>query len=64
MIIEETYNFLRSRYQNQFEGLLISEVRIGIYLTAVSLSDGSIGTAATLTDDRPFCAKEIGRAHV
>lgn len=57
MIIEETYNLLKSRYQNQFEGLLISEVRIGIYLTAVSLSDGSIGTSATLTDDQPFCAK-------
>jgi uncharacterized protein (DUF4213/DUF364 family) len=57
MIIEETYNLLKSRYQNQFEGLLISEARIGIYLTAVGLSDGSIGTSATLSGDQPFCAK-------
>ena len=57
MIIEQTYNLLISRYKNQFEELTISDVRIGIYLTAVRLSDNSIGTSATLTDDQPFCAK-------
>lgn len=57
MIIEQTYNLLKSRYKNQLETLSISDVRIGLYLTAVKLSDGSSGASATLTDDKPFCAK-------
>ena len=57
MIIEQTYNLLKSRYKSSIEKLTISDVRIGIYLTAVRLSDNSIGISATLTDDQPFCAK-------
>jgi len=57
MIIEQTYNLLKSKYRNEFAGLIISEVKIGLYLTAVRLSDNSIGTSATLVDDNPFCAK-------
>ncbi len=56
-IIEQTYNLLKSRYRSKFEELIISDVRIGLYLTAVRLSDDSIGTSATLVDDHPFCAK-------
>jgi uncharacterized protein (DUF4213/DUF364 family) len=57
MIIEQTYNLLKSRYRSKFEELIISDVKIGLYLTAVRLSDNSIGTSATLADDKPFCAK-------
>ena len=57
MIIEQTYNFLKSIYRSKFEELIISDVKIGLYLTAVRLSDNSIGTSATLADDKPFCAK-------
>lgn len=57
MILEQTYDLLKSRYKNRFENLVVSDIRIGIYLTAVRLSDGSIGTAATLTGDHPFCKK-------
>jgi uncharacterized protein len=57
MIIEQTINLLKKRYKNQFEKLTISDVRIGVYLTAVRLSDNSTGVAATLTDDHPFCTK-------
>ncbi len=57
MIIEETYSLLKSKYWSKFEKLIISDVRIGFYLTAVRLSDGSIGTSATITDSLPFCAK-------
>jgi len=57
MIIEQTYFLLKSRYLNHFEGLTISEVRIGTYLTAVRLSDASIGLSATLKDGQPFCEK-------
>jgi uncharacterized protein (DUF4213/DUF364 family) len=57
MIIEQTYSLLKNIYGNKLEDLIISDVRIGLYLTAVRLSDNSIGTSATLTDDHPFCAK-------
>lgn len=57
MLIEQTYNLLKSRYGSEFENLIISDARIGLYLTAVQLSDNSIGTSATLTDDLPPCAK-------
>lgn len=39
------------------EGLTITDVRVGQFLTAVRLSDGSIGTASSLEDDHPFCSK-------
>jgi uncharacterized protein (DUF4213/DUF364 family) len=57
MIIEQTYNLLKTRYKKQIEKLIIADVRIGIYLTAVRLSDNSTGTSATLAYDQPFCAK-------
>jgi len=57
MIVEQTYNLLISRYKERFADLTISDVRIGIYLTAVRLSDSSIGTSATLPDNQPFCSK-------
>jgi uncharacterized protein len=57
MIIEQTYNLLMSRYKDQFRDLTISDVRIGTYLTAVRLSDQSIGTSATIAEEQPFCAK-------
>ena len=56
-IIEQTYSLLKSSYRSRFEELIISDVRIGLYLTAVRLSDDSVGTSATLGDDHPFCAK-------
>jgi uncharacterized protein (DUF4213/DUF364 family) len=57
MIIEQTIDLLKSRYKIQLEELTIYDVRIGIYLSAVRLSDNTIGTSATITDDLPFCAK-------
>jgi hypothetical protein len=57
MILEQTYDLLKTRYKNRFENLVVSDIRIGIYLTAVRLSDGSIGTASTLTAEHPFCKK-------
>jgi len=57
MIIEQTYNLLKSLYRSKFGELIISDVKIGLYLTAVRLSDNSIGTSATLSDDKHFCAK-------
>ena len=39
------------------EQLKISDVRIGKFLTAVRLSDGTTGTSASVEDELPFCAK-------
>lgn len=57
MIIEQTYDLLKNKYRNNLEELIISDVRIGLYLTAVRLSNNSVGTSATLIDDNPICAK-------
>lgn len=59
MIIEQAYTLIRNRYGNEFHRLVVTDVRIGLYLTAVRLSDGSIGTSATITDDHLPCAKRI-----
>jgi uncharacterized protein len=57
LIFEQTYNLLKSRYKKGFEELIVSDVRIGLYLTAVRLSDNSIGTSATIDNNVPFCSK-------
>lgn len=58
MVIEQTYNLLRTGCYGEFESLRISDVRIGLHIAAVKLSDGSIGTAAALEEDHPFCSKQ------
>ena len=58
MIIDQTYNLLRTRYKEKTENLFIKDVRIGLFLTAVRLSDGNVGVASTLTDSHPVCTKE------
>ncbi|MDP4224425.1 MAG: DUF364 domain-containing protein [Bacteroidota bacterium] len=57
MIIEQTFDLLKRMYGNRLDELIISDVRIGHYLTAVRLSDESIGTASSLSDEHPFCAR-------
>ena len=47
MIIEETYRLLNSKYADKFENLLINDIRIGTFLSAIKLSDGSDGVAST-----------------
>jgi uncharacterized protein len=57
MILDQTYRLIRDRHSDILNGLKISDVRVGQFLTAVLLSDGSIGTASSLEDDHPFCLK-------
>ncbi len=57
MIFEQTYNLLKRLYGDKLNEIIISDIRIGLYLTAVRLSDNSIGTSATLENEHPFCAK-------
>lgn len=51
MILDETYSLLRTRYKEQTGKLTITAVRIGVHLTAVKLSDESVGFAGTLSDN-------------
>jgi len=57
MIIGETYNLLSGKYGREFDDLVIKEVRVGLYLTGVRLSDNSCGVSATITDEGPLCSK-------
>ena len=50
MILDETYDLLRTKYNTDANNLVISDVRIGVFLTAVLLSDGSTGVASTNND--------------
>jgi uncharacterized protein len=58
MILEETYRLLKTKYFNQIEDLTISDVRIGVFLSAVLLSDGSCGVSSTITDTYVPCDKK------
>lgn len=58
MIINETYELLKGNEKLQIDRLALSEVRIGLLLTAVRLSDGSSGVASTMPDSKIHCAKE------
>lgn len=57
MIINRTYELICSKYKKEFGDLFIDDVRVGLFLTAVRLSDGSVGIASSLEDDHPFCLK-------
>jgi uncharacterized protein len=58
MILERTIDLIKSRYLNKLEDLTISDVVMGVYLTAVRLSDGSCGVASTDIDSHPPCCKQ------
>jgi uncharacterized protein len=57
MIIKETSDLISERYGKRLSSLRVTDVRIGVFLSAVKLSDGSVGTAATFFADHPFCQK-------
>jgi len=57
MIIEKTYDLLKTRYKDRIEKLMFSDIRIGVFMTAVRLSDNSCGTSSTLVDDSLHCVK-------
>jgi len=57
MIIEQTIELLKSRYSGTIENLYIADVRIGISMTAVKLSDGTCGVSSTITGETQHCKK-------
>lgn len=58
MILDKTYELLKTRYKKQLGKLEISDVHIGVHLSAVKLSDESFGVASTLSDIQVHCNKE------
>ncbi len=58
MILEETINFIKINNKSKIENITISDVLIGIYLSAVKLSDGSSGIASTLSENQLHCDKK------
>lgn len=58
MILEKTVDYLLSIHDERIKSLTIAEVRIGLHLTAVRLSDGSCGVASTIEDDQYHCTKK------
>lgn len=58
VILQETINLLKSRYKDYIDTLTISEVRIGIFMTAVKLSDNSYGVSSTLPHIEMNCHKK------
>ncbi len=53
MILEETCDLLRTAHAGDFGKLTVSDVRVGLHMTAVKLSDGSTGIASTLRSTAP-----------
>ena len=58
MIIQETCSLLKTKYKEKIENLTISDVRAGIYLTALRLSDNSCGVASTMANSHHECSKD------
>jgi len=58
MIVENTFQLLRKRHPGQVECLEIEDVRIGVFHTAIRLSDGSFGVSSTLPGMEVPCDKK------
>jgi uncharacterized protein (DUF4213/DUF364 family) len=72
MIIDETYNFIKSANAELFQNITIERVMIGIHFTAVKLSSGYSGVATTdininckhsIKSKRNFGAFSPGKIH-
>ena len=58
MILEDTISLLRTKYSDYIETLYISEVRMGVFMTAVRLSDNSYGISSTIPNIQMNCYKK------
>jgi uncharacterized protein len=58
MILDETYNFLKGKYNNLIKNMGITDARIGAHLSAVRLSGNLYGVAGTVTSDPAPCDKK------
>lgn len=51
MIINEVYKHIEEKYHGDFGKLHISDVRIGVFLCAIKLSNGLVGVASVIQSD-------------
>lgn len=57
MILEQTLQLLKDTHGSKLDSLTIADVRIGIAMTAVRLSDDSVGTSSTYVNSQQHCIK-------
>lgn len=57
MILHSTYDLIKKKHEHLLKGLTIADVRIGLFLTAVILSDASCGVSANVADNCTVCEK-------
>jgi uncharacterized protein (DUF4213/DUF364 family) len=58
MILQDTIDLLRTKHNDYVESLYISEVRMGVFMTAVKLSDNSYGISSTFPNIQMNCYKK------
>jgi uncharacterized protein (DUF4213/DUF364 family) len=58
MILDEIREHLKKNHQAYLSDLTISNVNVGLYMTAVQLSDGSMGIASAECDEHIHCKKK------
>ncbi|HUX96821.1 MAG TPA: DUF364 domain-containing protein [Bacteroidales bacterium] len=58
MILSQTYEIIRKKIGSKLDGITVTDIRVGLFLTAIRLSDGSTGTSATFSTGHPLCSKE------
>jgi uncharacterized protein (DUF4213/DUF364 family) len=51
MIIDAVYQYIEKKYQGDFGNLHITDVRIGVFLCAIKLSNGFVGVASVIHSD-------------
>ncbi len=61
MIIDKAISFLRNAKDSNWDQVVFEDVRIGPYLTALKLSDGSAGVATTIQGAMKSCRKDQRR---
>lgn len=58
MILSQTYEIIKEKYGSRLDDIFIADVRIGLFLTAIRLSDGSTGVSSTFYSGHILCSKE------
>ena len=61
MIVKETYAWLKEQYKDAINNLVITDVRLGILLSAVKLSDNSVGVSSTFANTESSCIRKNRR---
>jgi len=61
MILQETYDLLHSKYNSYIENITIEKIQIGLFLTAVKLSNGYCGVATSDLDSTINCCHKQKR---